>query len=190
MNEADRLAAIRRRLAAATEGPWAVTGSGRSIYAVDPETGLPRARGQRSTGDSFPNVGRCDGFGDAEFVAASREDVPYLLAAIEERDRVIADMMQDDGFRLGVREGLRLACERLDEVAARYTALGWEGAFRLVSAHVCALEPAESLLPPDRLRERCERLEAALRRVTTGDYPAERQASDVAREALGGADRG
>lgn len=81
---ADRLESIRERVEAATEGPWLTDGPHR-------DTGEIRRRG----GGMSAVVGQMNVCfrpeKDAEFVAAARSDVPYLLSLVEEVGEAIAE---------------------------------------------------------------------------------------------------
>ena len=74
----ERLAQIRQRCEAATPGPW-----------VEEDGFILTAAGQRMVADFVPFSA------NSEFMAAARDDVPYLLAEIErltaERDALQAD---------------------------------------------------------------------------------------------------
>lgn len=65
----DRLAQIQRIADAATTGPWIVSGYGNVISDIRAESDLRR-------------IGKFIPAADAEFVAAAREDVPWLLAEV------------------------------------------------------------------------------------------------------------
>lgn len=94
----ERLAQIRQRCEAATPGPWGYDGQHDEITADSPDAKdywliVSQCR-------TAPNTAPRDGFGhqyspDFAFIAAARDDVPYLLAEIErltaERDALRAD---------------------------------------------------------------------------------------------------
>lgn len=72
MTPADRLAAIRARVEAATPGPWEVHKSDVIRVLPDPTTGEPEPH---LVAQSWPV--------DASFIAHARTDIPALLAAVE-----------------------------------------------------------------------------------------------------------
>lgn len=82
----ERLAQIRQRCEAATPGPWGYDGQHDEITADSPDAKdywliVSQCR-------TAPNTAPRDGFGhqyspDFAFIAAAREDVPYLLGEIE-----------------------------------------------------------------------------------------------------------
>lgn len=74
----DRLSEIRGRLERATEGPWEVFISGME------ESQSWRGRLGRSTWVTVPIANHSGDKEDAEFLAHSRSDIPYLLGVIEE----------------------------------------------------------------------------------------------------------
>lgn len=77
----ERLRGIQERAAAATEGPWEVTGGPHSDLVVK----APGDRFVTTTGD--PHY---DGtVTDAAFIAAARTDVPWLLAEVTRLDAVV-----------------------------------------------------------------------------------------------------
>lgn len=119
LTEAD-LDAIRQRVEAATPGPWG-RGSSRTICQAD-SSGKPLERtGQRPAGDSFPLIGQCMHYDDLDFLIHARTDIPQLLAAIDERDKVIHDMMEESDAR-------RLAQRYRDVIkAVKYLIRGWRG---------------------------------------------------------------
>lgn len=71
----DRLSEIRARCEAATTGPWKYQDNGfdGGIYGADH---LMVVGGE-------PHEGRIEDGPDAQFIAHSREDIPYLLEEIE-----------------------------------------------------------------------------------------------------------
>ncbi|MFE2850639.1 hypothetical protein ACFXJO_05825 [Streptomyces lavendulae] len=101
MPDANRLAEIRAREQAATKGPWELYPKyGEAFYAY-------------LGGNALVGVGDLD-FGDGEdanadrsFVLAAREDVPFLLVAVTERDATIDEL----------RIQLRIAEQRVEELA-------------------------------------------------------------------------
>jgi hypothetical protein len=84
----DRLDEIRARADAATPGPWETGSDGRygRRVAVDPP------------GGEYREIAECSGYVqptedtvvNAEFIAASREDVPYLLDRLEASEQEAA----------------------------------------------------------------------------------------------------
>jgi hypothetical protein len=76
---------IKARLAAASDGPWAVTS--------EPET--PQDHAITSRGHVIARLDDEVEYGDALFLAAARQDVPVLCDLVErltkERDEAIAD---------------------------------------------------------------------------------------------------
>ena len=71
-----RLAEIRARAEAATEGPWTAEYSGEQGNCVLPP-------GYQSTREAVAVTRLLSAQPDAEFIAASRTDLPALLAAVE-----------------------------------------------------------------------------------------------------------
>lgn len=69
----DRIAQIRARMAAATPGPWHHVDDhhGHQVHAE--RLGIPRATVHRGV--------------DADFIAAARDDIPFLLALVDELRR-------------------------------------------------------------------------------------------------------
>ena len=133
-----RLAAIRERERKATPGEWYYIGD--NIVGVsadcccppahDPAPGsfimepnvpheahdiVPSREDALASNEAMHAHGVTPDFeqwkDDCRFIAAARTDVLLLLEAIAERDGIIADMMQDGGFRLGqeVERGTVLA---------------------------------------------------------------------------------
>lgn len=82
MTDAEFLKAVRERAAKATEGPWTVS------YYSNHDL-LPRI--EQVLGHCEGCVGRLAPYHleDASFIAHSREDIPRLLAMVEERDEKI-----------------------------------------------------------------------------------------------------
>ena len=78
----EQVAEIRARCEAATEGPWESTGDQIVTYAV-PKTASHPVQ-PISVGDVFIE------YEDAEFCAHAREDIPALLAALDEQAVEIA----------------------------------------------------------------------------------------------------
>ena len=75
-----RLAEIRARVDAATEGPWSVYRGDRiGTYVTRPDLAGVAREWSLTWSDA-----------DAEFIAASRTDLPALLAAVEAVDRLIS----------------------------------------------------------------------------------------------------
>lgn len=79
------LEAIRARAAAASEGPWlAITDNGRKNGI-----GIVGQQSQRGTGRAiavFADSNSAQRNADAEFTAHARDDVPALLAVIEQSE--------------------------------------------------------------------------------------------------------
>ena len=71
-----RLAETRAREEAATEGPWTAEYSGEQGNCVLPP-------GSQSTREAVAVTRLLSAQADAEFIAASRTDLPALLAAVE-----------------------------------------------------------------------------------------------------------
>ena len=71
-----RLAEIRARVASTTEGPWTAEYSGEQGNCVLPP-------GYQSTREAVAITRLWSAQADAEFIAASRTDLPALLAAVE-----------------------------------------------------------------------------------------------------------
>ena len=106
-----RLAEIRARVEAATEGPWMVNGPGEEWAAI---SSGPHAVIHAYTvhdgdcpgcecGDGAAEAGLT--IEDAEFIAASRTDLPALLAAVEAVREKLPSLLEaawDDGNALGL----------------------------------------------------------------------------------------
>lgn len=86
MPDADRLAEIRRRELAATDGPW-------FVERYEPSLSRLVVSSDRTLTIDFGYLGNHTQ-GDADFTAAARADIPYLLAALgevsAERDELAA----------------------------------------------------------------------------------------------------
>ena len=98
-----RLEEIQKRVEKASEGPWAWQTYGEKTNAF--------VVGGAVAEDGSPLSGRLDGedefvvdpicgleestvnYEDADFIAHSREDIPYLLAQVEEPNEIISKMM-------------------------------------------------------------------------------------------------
>ena len=76
MNIETRLAEIQAREEAATEGPWTAEYSGEQGNCVLPP-------GSQSTREAVAVTRLLSAQADAEFIAASRTDLPALLATVE-----------------------------------------------------------------------------------------------------------
>ena len=81
-----RLAEIRARVDAATEGPWTAEYSGEQGNCVLPP-------GYQSTREAVAITRLLSAQADAEFIAASRPDVPWLLGQVELRDKALKDAL-------------------------------------------------------------------------------------------------
>lgn len=78
-----RLAEIRARVEAATEGPWSVYRGDRiGTYVTRPDLAGVAREWSLTWSDA-----------DAEFIAASRTDVPWLLGQVELRDKALEAVM-------------------------------------------------------------------------------------------------
>ncbi len=91
----ERLAQIRQRCEAATPGPW-----------VEEDGFILTAAGQRMVADFVPFSA------NSEFMAAARDDVPYLLAEIERLRAEVARLEAKS-------KALRAECSDLWEVIER-----------------------------------------------------------------------
>jgi hypothetical protein len=108
MTREERIAQIKARVEKATEGPWVRGTTEFSGYWIRPEW---------SATDDVVHRG-IEGDGgvldpdDAEFIAAAREDVPWLVAELEaaEMDR----LKEESGFLI-LREQYLAAKEELEE---------------------------------------------------------------------------
>lgn len=85
----DRINAIRIRCEAATPGPWEYFDNGfdgkiRSTTARSKYTGKPK-----TICGGEPCEGRIDNCPDAHFIAHAREDIPYLLDLLAEREKEV-----------------------------------------------------------------------------------------------------
>lgn len=79
----ERLAEIRARLGAATEGPWAV--AGRSWEIVQPAEDDP----DRFDIMDLPIANAQERRSDAEFIAHARTDIPWLLDLVAQHEATI-----------------------------------------------------------------------------------------------------
>ena len=77
-----RLAEIRARAEAATEGPWTAEYSGEQGNCVLPP-------GYQSTREAVAVTRLLSAQADAEFIAHARTDVPWLLGQVELRDKAL-----------------------------------------------------------------------------------------------------
>ena len=79
-----RLAEIRARVEAATEGPWSVYRGDRiGTYVTRPDLAGVAREWSLTWSDA-----------DAEFIAHSRTDVPWLLGQVELRDKALEAVMK------------------------------------------------------------------------------------------------
>ncbi|MEU0831241.1 hypothetical protein [Streptomyces sp. NPDC005969] len=94
LEQTTRLAEIEAREAAATPGPWEPCPSwGQNFYANSSGSYL-RGVGTINFGDG------ADATADLAFTLAARDDVPFLLAQLRQRDAEIAELQ----IKLAVRE--------------------------------------------------------------------------------------
>lgn len=118
MTEAD-LDAIRQRVEAATPGPWIQGTMAHLIIGGTLQEEIVacwNVREKNSLAQSFAQATN-----NANFIANARTDIPQLLAAIDERDKVIHDMMEESDAR-------RLAQRYRDVIkAVKYLIRGWRG---------------------------------------------------------------
>jgi len=121
---ADRLAEIKTRADAATEGPWvrdmhSPDMSGRSGWYI---------RGPRKLGLRSMVLNSRMLSGDAEFIAASREDVPWLVDQVESLERwkfeacEVMSGLRELGKALGLRPGVQITGPAALAEVARLTA--------------------------------------------------------------------
>ena len=99
-----RLAEIRARVDAATEGPWTAEYSGEQGNCVLPP-------GYQSTREAVAVTRLLSAQADAEFIAASRTDLPALLAAIMdaldvENERLPSGSEGDDWYHAGWHDAM------------------------------------------------------------------------------------
>ena len=136
-----RLDEIKARADAATEGPWSAKGG----FTSDP---MIEVYGQTVfinpdlDGDPIqPEV-----WADVEFIAAAREDVPWLVSEVERLERWKAEALevisglQELGKALGLRPGVQITGPAALAEVARLTAE--RDALRAVVARVEALADA------------------------------------------------
>ena len=83
----ETLARIRAQADAATEGPWTAEYSGEQGNCVLPP-------GYQSTREAVAVTRLLSAQADAEFIAASRTDVPWLLEQVELRDKVLEAVLE------------------------------------------------------------------------------------------------
>jgi hypothetical protein len=102
------LDAVEKRANAATVGPWSVVGRDYKIKGF-PQIELPTER-QHYFPVNFPE--------DADFIAASRTDVPRLLRLVR---ALLAEREYDHDPRIGLPEALALI-DATDEVIAEIEA--------------------------------------------------------------------
>lgn len=103
VTDRERLDAIRAREQKATEGPWEVyiDSTTATPWAVQAGRGLFGAVARAATDQA--DYGKAD----IEFIAASREDVPWLLAEVERLTQAIQealDVARSSSVPLGVTE--------------------------------------------------------------------------------------
>lgn len=116
----DRLTEIAARAAAATPGPW--TNYGTDLYRSSATGGF---RLMDLLGSFTPEVDN-QSFRNAKFVAAAREDVPWLLAEVERLRTVVAALAEGT-------ETLHARVAELKEDSSMLSALyaagvdNWEG---------------------------------------------------------------
>ena len=121
---ADRLAEIKTRADAATEGPWvrdmhSPDMSGRSGWYI---------RGPRKLGLRSMVLNSRMLSGDAEFIAASREDVPWLVDQVESLERwkfeacEVMSGLRELGKALGLGLGVQITGPAALAEVARLTA--------------------------------------------------------------------
>lgn len=116
---ADRLAEIRARAAAATEGTWGTYYDG-AVYYLGANLRLTSAGStcSRQIGAIADGDDKTQAFHDAMFIGRARTDVPWLLA---ELDRERAARIEAEA-KLAIREG---QVDRLsNELADMETGLG------------------------------------------------------------------
>ena len=156
--ELDRLEALA---AAATAGPWYRAG-----YSV---------RNGHQEDDVIASVeGPSPAYMyDGEFIAASREAVPALVAAVRERDAWLGRFAADsDQYRLG-QEAERAAVLRDAADAGERARRGWDDPYQSSPGEVvadliaaCAEARGQAApMPHDELRARHDRMEATLRGI-------------------------
>jgi hypothetical protein len=87
-----RIAEIEARCELATPGPWEWRYNSRNDYGVEAES----LKGVITLEDIYLGYPECGehlimdiGTPDADFIAQSREDIPYLLSQLAERDKEI-----------------------------------------------------------------------------------------------------
>lgn len=78
---------IREQADAATEGPWTAEYSGEQGNCVLPP-------GYRSTREAVAGTRLWRAQADAEFIAAARADVPWLLEQVERRDMALKAVLE------------------------------------------------------------------------------------------------
>lgn len=94
----DRIAEITARCEVATPGPWEWRYNSRNDYGVEAES----LKGVITLEDIYPGYPECGehlimdiGTPDADFIAQSREDVPYLLSQLAERDKELKRLQKE-----------------------------------------------------------------------------------------------
>jgi len=80
-DEAKHIAEIRERVEAATEGPWEAAVTGKSGVVWRPVQVGEDEWEQEKIADTDPRM--------APFIAHSRQDIPFLLAALDEAVRLL-----------------------------------------------------------------------------------------------------
>ena len=98
------LAAIRARCEAATKGPWKWNGEG---FSAPSRTAIDKARGEEVTFLSVPLTSGSCWQEDLTFIAHAREDLPLLLARLEEM-RVGLEKIQMYAGNIDAVTGCRL----------------------------------------------------------------------------------
>jgi hypothetical protein len=128
MTRVERLEAIRKRAEAATPGPWRATqrGFGYPMFEGGP---VERMSDVHALNGELMPMGRTadESKANADFVAAAREDVPWLLSELERLEKERAAAMEVGRQR--VVAGLRaLAASAASQASTAYMAFAAEAA--------------------------------------------------------------
>ena len=114
----ETLARIRRQADAATEGPWEVKpykGLAEDGDYVDSIVGSSQESIVYQLGCGCCDIGLEVAHPDAEFIAAARTDVPWLLEQVERRDKAleaVLDLHKEDGHGWGPGESFCTECQQ------------------------------------------------------------------------------
>lgn len=124
----ERLREIRQRLEKATEGPWGCFDYGSYTGYWNVDCNLPDALPVAMLGKSHSGYGKPgESEANARFIAAARQDIPDLLAALAESDALLARACHDSHhFDLGREAERAEVVAWLHQKANNCPGRGWE----------------------------------------------------------------